>query len=339
MAIELISQSGDGTAALGISPAPTEREALDAYSAVVTFVAEHLAPSVASLQVARQTRRGRSAEGAGSGVAITPDGYLLTSAHVVMGAVSGTASFADGLEFELEMVGLDPLSDLAVVRARLARDLQPAQLGNADNLRVGQLVVAIGNPLGFAGSVTAGVVSAVGRAFPTYDGAVTRIIENVIQTDAALNPGNSGGALADGRGYVVGVNTAVAGVGLGLAVPINATTLRIVSTLMFEGRVRRAYLGIAGGRRPLAPRLQAATGRSAGVQVVQVLEDSPAALAGLRPGDVILAVEGAPVEDSGDLQRLMVAEAIGKRLHLHVLRGATDVDLTVIPTELAVQGL
>ena len=183
---------------------------------------------------------------------ITPDGFILTSAHVVLGADRGSAQFVDGREFGIDIVGTDPLSDLAIVRAS-ASEVTPAFLGDAARLRVGQLVVAIGNPLGFAGSVTAGVVSALGRSLPTRAGSVTRIVENVIQTDAALHPGNSGGALADSAGRVVGINTAVVGPGigqgLGLAVPINHTTRRIVAALMTEGRFQRAYLGIAGGHR------------------------------------------------------------------------------------------
>ncbi|HKC74674.1 MAG TPA: trypsin-like peptidase domain-containing protein [Chloroflexota bacterium] len=310
-----------------------ERRALDAYSAVVTSVAERLIPSVASLVVARRMPGGQRAEGAGSAVAITPDGYLLTSAHVIAGAREGTATFPDGREFDLEIVGTDPLSDLAVLRVR-ASDLTPAVLGDAERLRVGQLVVAIGNPLGLAGSVTTGVVSALGRSFPTNAGAVARIIENVIQTDAALNPGNSGGALADGQARVVGVNTAVAGVGLGLAVPINATTLRIVSTLMREGRVRRAYLGIAVGRRPLPPHLARSLGRAAGVEVAAVAEGSPAARAGLRRGDLILDVDGVALQGAGDLQRLMVAEAINRPTAIRVLRQGSMMAVTATPIEL-----
>ncbi|MGH2696857.1 MAG: S1C family serine protease, partial [Actinomycetota bacterium] len=225
--------------------AGADGEALDAYSRVVTSVADRLIPSVGSLRVTRRVRGGMRAEGAGSAVIITPDGFLLTSAHVVSGSDGGSASFVDGRELDWHVVGADPLSDLAVVRVT-ASDLPAATLGDADTLRVGQLVVAVGNPLGLAGSVTAGVVSALGRGLPTRAGSATRIVENVIQTDAALNPGNSGGALADGACRVVGVNTAVAGIGLGLAVPINSTTRRIISLLMSEGRYRRAYLGIAG---------------------------------------------------------------------------------------------
>jgi S1-C subfamily serine protease len=291
-------------------PAPNgqaadEREALDAYSRVVTTVAERLSPSVASLLVTRRTPDGRRLDGGGSGVVLTPDGFLLTSAHVVAGAAGGRASFTDGREFELEIVGIDRLSDLAVVRVRGA-DLVPAALGDAERLRVGQLVVAIGNPLGFAGSVTAGVVSALGRSLTTQAG---RLVENVIQTDAALNPGNSGGALATAQARVVGVNTAVAGVGLGLAVPINTTTLQIVSALIREGRVRRAYLGLAGGRWPLPPLVARSLDRRAGIAVAEVVEGSPAARAGLRRGDLILDVDGVAVQDASDLQRLMGADA------------------------------
>src|SRR5262247_779465 len=220
-----------------------EQQALDSYSAIVISVADKVLPSVASLRIGRA---GRGYGGAGSAVVITPDGFLVTSAHVVAAGNRATASFIDGNEYEVDVVGADPLSDLAVARARAA-SLQPAAIGNAEQLRVGQLVVAIGNPMGFSGSVTSGVVSALGRSLPTRAGSATRIVENVIQTDAALNPGNSGGALADGSGRVVGVNTAVAGVGLGLAVPINAATRLILAALMRDGRVRRAFIGIAGG--------------------------------------------------------------------------------------------
>ncbi len=314
--------------------AVAESEALDAYSTIVTSVADRVTPSVTSLRVARRMRGGRQADGAGSAVIITPDGFALTSAHVVQGASGGTASFADGRDFAFHVVGSDPLSDLAVVRVA-ASDLAPAELGDADRLRVGQLVVAIGNPLGFAGSVTAGVVSALGRSLPTRAGSASRIVENVIQTDAALNPGNSGGALADSRGRVVGINTAVAGVGLGLAVPINRTTGRILTTLMREGRFRRAYLGIAGGRRPLPPRLVQTLGRRAGVEVVEVVDGSPAAGAGLRRGDVIVELGGEPVEGVGDLQRLMAAELIGRSVAIRVLRGGETISVAATPSELA----
>jgi S1-C subfamily serine protease len=252
---------------------------------------------------------------------------------VVSGSDGGTASFVDGRELDWNVVGADPLSDLAVVRVT-ASDLPSATLGDADALRVGQLVVAVGNPLGLAGSVTAGVVSALGRGLPTRAGSATRIVENVIQTDAALNPGNSGGALADGAGRVVGVNTAVAGIGLGLAVPVNPTTRGIISSLMSEGRFRRAYLGIAGGPRPLPPRVAREVGREAGVEVVEIVAGSPAAEAGLRPEDLILDVDGEPVASARDLQRLMAGETIGREIAIRVFREGRLQTLRATPVEL-----
>ena len=314
-------------------PVPSEEEALDAYSQVVTSVAERVLGSVASLRISRRLYGGRQAQGSGSAVAITPDGFLVTSAHVVEGADRGRASMADGRELRFEVVGRDPLSDLAVIRSGGA-DLEPVSLGNADRLRVGQLVIAVGNPMGLGGSVTAGVVSGLGRSLPTSDGRASRLVENVIQTDAALNPGNSGGALVDGRGRMVGVSTAVAGVGLGLAVPINATTRQIVAALMREGRFRRAFIGIAGGRRPLPPRVAATLDRAAGVEVVQVVQGSPAARAGLRNEDLIIDVDGVPMEDAGDLQRLMVGERIGRPVTVRAFRGGELLELTVVPAEL-----
>jgi serine protease Do len=316
-------------------PLPDD-EALDAYSRTVSAVAERLSPSVANLRVTHRGRGGRSLDGGGSGVVITPDGFMLTSAHVVASASRRIrASFVDGREVDATVVGADPFSDLAVLRSD-AQDLVAAELGDAERLRVGQLVVAIGNPHGFAGSVTAGVVSALGRSLPTRAGSATRLVENVIQTDAALNPGNSGGALADGLGRVVGINTAVAGIGLGLTVPINATTRAIVAALMRDGRFRRAYLGIAGGSRPLPPRVAAQLGRGTGVEVVDVVDGSPAAAAGLRPEDLILDVGGNPVDGVDDLQRLMVGELIGTPVPVRVVREGALVELTLVPIELVV---
>jgi serine protease Do len=312
----------------------SDDEALDAYSLAVTTVAERLSPSVANLRVSRRVRGGRIMDGGGSGVVITPDGFTLTSAHVIARTEGkGRASFVDGRELEFAVVGSDPLSDLAVLRVD-ARDLVPAELGDAERLRVGQLVVAIGNPHGFTGSVTAGVVSALGRSLPTRSGANVRVVDNVIQTDAALNPGNSGGALADGRGRVVGINTAVAGVGLGLAVPINAATRRIVGALMAEGRFRRAYLGIAGGPRPLPPRLARELGRKSGVEIAQVVEGGPADLAGMRAEDLIVELEGTPIEGMDDLQRVVVSEVIGRAVRAKVVRGGRERELELVPAEL-----
>jgi S1-C subfamily serine protease len=322
-------RSADGSAP------PSDAEALDAYSRAVSGVAARLSPSVASLRVQRQTRRGRVQSGAGSGVAVTADGFILTSAHVVGSHDAvGSARFVDGRELRFTVAGADPLSDLAIVRADDG-GLTAAELGDADELRVGQLVVAIGNPNGFEGSVTAGVVSALGRALPTRAGRGLRVIDNVIQTDAALNPGNSGGALADGRGRMIGVNTAVAGIGLGLAVSISDTTRRIIAALISEGRVRRAYLGIAGGPRPLPPRARAATGAERGVEVIEVVAGSPADRAGIRVGDVIFEVDGTRIESAADMQRLMVAELIERETTARLVREGSVLELGVVPVELA----
>jgi S1-C subfamily serine protease len=309
---------------------PTEAAALDAYSTVVTSVAERVLPAVASLRIGRAGRGG-----AGSAVVITHDGFLVTSAHVVAQGGSARASFLDGTEYDVDVVGADPLSDLAIARARGAT-LEPVRIGNADQLRVGQLVVAVGNPMGFSGSVTSGVVSGLGRSLATADGnGHRRFIEDVIQTDAALNPGNSGGALADWQARLIGVNTAVAGMGLGLAVPMNRTTEAILSALMRTGRVRRAYLGIAGGTRALPPAIGQKLGRKAGVEVQEVVSGSPAASAALQSGDTIVSVAGTPVAKAGDLQRLMVEAHIGSKVVLEVLRGDHLITLEVVPVELA----
>jgi serine protease Do len=313
---------------------PSDDEALDAYSRVVTAVARDLAPSVANLRVTRRLRGGRTAMGGGSAVVITPDGFLVTSAHVVEGSRSGGASFVDGREMRFTVVGADPLSDIAVLRAD-AEDLAPARLGDASELQVGQLVVAIGNPHGYAGSVTAGVVSALGRSLPVgRRGGPRRMVENVVQTDAALNPGNSGGALVDGSGHVVGINTAVAGVGLGLAVPINDATRRIVATLMAEGRVRRAWLGVAVGPRPLPPRVAGRLGRGSAVEVIEVVDGSPADLAGLRPEDLLVELDGVRLAGADDLQRMMTVERIGVGVKATVVREGELRAITLTPGEL-----
>ena len=312
-------------------PLPPEAEALDAYSATVSGVAQKLLPSVASVRVGRAD--GRRPEGSGSAVAVTQDGLLVTSAHVIDRATRGIVAFADGREHELEVVGTDALSDLALIRARGAR-LAPVAVGDADGLRVGQLVVAVGNPLGYSGSVTAGVVSGLGRSLPTRWDSGRRIVENVIQTDAALNPGNSGGALADGLARLVGINTAVAGVGLGLAVPINATTRRILNALHRDGRVRRGYLGIAGGTQPLPVAAAERLGRQGAIGVMEVVEGSPAARAGLRPGDLIVEVGGVPVVKAGDLQGQMIGAALGRPLEVEVLREGRLIRMTAVPVEL-----
>jgi S1-C subfamily serine protease len=308
----------------------SENAAMDAYSRVVTSVAATLRPRVASLRVA-----GPRGDGAGSGVVFTDDGFLVTSAHVVSGSQRGQASFGDGTETAFDVVGADALSDLAVLRARGGTP-QAAELGNADTLQVGQLVVAVGNPFGLAGTVTAGVVSALGRSFPARSGRTVRMIDDVIQTDAALNPGNSGGAVADSTGRVVGIATAVAGVGLGLAVPVNSTTRRILSDLMANGKVRRAWLGVGGVPAALPPQLAQRLGRRTGLRVSEVVPGSPAGLAGLYVGDVMLSASGQQIASAQDLQRLMLGDAVGTRFAITVVRQGALVDVIAILEELLV---
>ncbi len=312
---------------------PPGAEALDAYSRVVAGVAAELTPRVAAVQVNRRGPDGRFAAGAGSAVVFTDDGFMLTNAHVVGRADAGKASFADGTVTPFHVAGVDPLSDLAVLRAD-GHTPAPARLGEAADLQVGQLVVAVGNPLGLAGSVTAGVVSGLGRSLPTRSGRTARVIDDVIQTDAALNPGSSGGALAVATGQVVGINTAVAGVGVGLAVPINSNSRRIISALLQAGKVRRAYLGIAGTPAPLPPRLVAA-GQRQGLRIVEVVPGSPAQRAGLRTGDLLIQAAGQPTTSAQALQRLMLEAAIGQPLPLTVVRSDALVDVVAVPTELA----
>jgi len=311
------------------SDSAAESGALDAYSAIVTSVAAQLTPRVAALRI--RLRRGESA---GSAVVLTGEGHLVTNSHVVGDADDGTAEFADGTVARFDVVGRDPLSDLAVVRTD--REVpSPPEYGDADSLLVGSLVVAVGNPLGLAGTVTAGVVSALGRSMPARTRTAARLIEDVIQTDAALNPGNSGGALADSRGRVVGISTAVAGIGLGLAVPINATTGRIIQALMHEGRMRRAYLGIVSTPASLTPVQADRFGQRRALRVVEAVENSPAALSGLRAGDLVLAVDGVPLGDAQSLQKRLFADAIGERVEITVLRNGALVDAVAVPTKLA----
>lgn len=308
--------------------------ALDSYSQVVMSVAERLTPSV--LQVELRDRHER-AQGSGSAFVYDDSGHAVTSAHVVERSRRGIVGLSDGREYDFVVVGRDPLSDLAVIRVDTP-DLVPVELGDADRLRVGQLVVAVGSPLGFAGTVTAGVVSAVGRSLTTRHGNTGRLVENVIQTDAALHPGNSGGALADSGGRVVGVNTAVVGApigqGLGLAVPLNTTTRGIIDTLIREGTVRRAFLGVTGGMRPLPPRMAERLGRRDGIEIIEVVPQSPAEAGGLHPEDIVVAVDGEPMESPGDLQAAMTGDRIKRTVRIDIVRNGKLTAVDVVPAEL-----
>ncbi|PNH84612.1 S1C family serine protease [Arthrobacter sp. AFG20] len=308
--------------------------ALDSYSETVIRVARTVTPHVAAIEMTGNRRNGRFRVGAGSAVLFTEDGYLLTNAHVVAGTQKGRAVFADGSGTDLDVVGADPLSDLAVVRGR-APHVAPAEFGDAESLQVGQLVIAVGNPLGLSGSVTAGVVSGLGRAIPVWAGRNRRVIEDVIQTDAALNAGSSGGALADSQSRIVGINTAVAGAGLGLAVPINSTSRRIISALLSHGRVRRAYLGVVSTPIRLGASEVVRTGQREGLRVVEVLSGSPAEQAGLRTGDVLLRVGSRAVSNAESLQKLLFVEAIGVPMNIAVLRDGHLTDITAVPGEMA----
>ncbi|MPZ13364.1 MAG: PDZ domain-containing protein [Chloroflexi bacterium] len=306
---------------------------LDAYSQAVVTVADRLRPSVVNISVMRRgtVRTPRGPEpfetpGSASGVIIAPDGYILTNSHVVHGGARPEIATSDGRTLPAQLVGDDPATDLAVVRVN-ANGLQAAEFGDSSRLRVGQLVIAIGNPLGFQATVTAGVVSAVGRSLRSQSG---RLIENIIQTDAALNPGNSGGPLVDSRGRLVGVNTAVIQGAQGICFALPSNTARWVAGLLIkDGRVQRAYLGIAGEMRPLHARIARdhGLGTTSGVGVVQVIPGSPADRVGIRPGDVIVALDEAPVRGIDDLHRYLSGAPIEETVRVSLLRDGQRLDL------------
>ena len=324
-------------------PPVTESQALDAYSQAVMHAAERVSPAVVNIEVRQPARKrpgrqggedepGREAGGSGSGLIFTPDGYILTNSHVVHGASTISASLSDGRRFDAELVGDDPETDLAVVRVHGPK-LAHASLGDSRALRVGQLVVAIGNPYGFQYTVTAGVVSAVGRSFRAQSG---RLIDDMIQTDAALNPGNSGGPLVNSQGEVVGVNTAVIlpAQGLCFAVP-SRTAEFVVSRLISHGRIRRGWLGLGGQNVPIATGLVRFYGlpKSSGIMVIAIEPDSPAARAGLREGDVIIRYHDRPIGDIDELHRLLTEGQVGMRSTMTVLRHFERVLLEIKPDE------
>ncbi len=320
-----------------------EREALDAYSRVVTTVADRVSPSVVFLRVRPRAkpgepsagdRRHRPGEGSGSGVLFTPDGLILTNSHVVHGAAGIEVVLTDGRTFQADLLGDDPDTDLAIVRIS-GDTVHPARLGDSDLLRPGQLVVAIGNPYGFQCTVTAGVVSALGRSLRSNSG---RLMDNIIQTDAALNPGNSGGPLVNSQGEVVGVNTAVIlpAQGLCFAIPVN-TAKFVAGHLIRDGRIRRGHLGLGGQAIPIHRRLVRFHGlvEETGVLVIQVEPNSPAARAGIKEHDIIVAFDGLPVRNTDDLHRQLTEWKIGSRTLLTVIRRAEKLDLPVVPAERA----
>ncbi|MFI4933085.1 MAG: S1C family serine protease [Caulobacterales bacterium] len=300
-------------------------DALDPYSHIVSRAFETAGPAV--VHIAASTAKGP--RGAGSGVVFAPDGYLITNSHVIAGATRLSATLTDGRRFEASVVGADPATDLAVLRLSAA-GLPHALFGSSSRLRVGQLVVAIGNPMGFQATVTAGIVSALGRTLRAPNG---RLIESVIQTDAPLNPGNSGGPLVDGAGRVVGVNTAMVGRAQGLCFAIGVdTAVDVVGRLMRDGRVKRARLGISAQTVTLDARLAARLQRAAtGVMAAETSEGGPAARAGLSKGDIILAFDGVAIGGVDDLHRLLTDEVAGKAVELSLIRQARLLTLTVTP--------
>ncbi len=327
------------SAAPAAIPIQEDDELLDAYSRAVSGVVSRISPAVVNISVLGEvrTRRGPfEARGAGSGFFFTPDGYILTNNHVVDGAKQLEVSPPDGRSLEVEVVGKDPATDLAVLRVKghYAEHYPALAFADSERVRVGQVAIAIGNPHGLQTSVTAGVVSALGRALPSPNGK--RMIENVIQTDAALNPGNSGGPLVDSRGRVIGVNTAVhpGAQGICFAIPVN-TARAVAGLLIREGRVRRAYLGIATQPRPIpaAWRRRHDLEQTIGLEVIHVEQGKPAALAGLRPSDLILTVANRPVQKHVDLQAALATSDIGQLLPVLALRSGERKTLTLVPVE------
>ena len=309
-----------------------DEELLDAYSSAVVSVVEAVSPSVVHVQV-RGARRGMVAQGSGSGTILSPDGIVLTNNHVVEGAASIELALTDSRRFAARVLGRDPDTDIAVLRADTSDRLPAARLGNSKKLKAGQIAIAIGNPLGFESTVTAGIISAVGRSLRAQNG---RLIGDVIQTDAALNPGNSGGPLVNSRAEVIGVNTAVILGAQGICFSVAANTAQHVQTQVLQhGRVRRARLGIAGDQVALPQRLKARTGltQDSAVRVVEVQPGSPAQSGGLEPGDVIVALDKDVVTGIDDIARILDGSRIDKRVAVRILREGNLETIEIVPTE------
>jgi S1-C subfamily serine protease len=301
---------------------------LDAYSEAVIHAAEQVSPSVVNVEV----RRGDKHAGSGSGFVFTPDGFVLTNSHVVHGATDIRVGFPDGQRFVADRVGEDPATDLAVLRISATR-LVPVTFGSSQALRVGQLVVAIGNPYGFQCTVTSGVVSALGRSLRSQSG---HLIDNVIQTDAALNPGNSGGPLVTARGEVVGVNTAIIPSAQGICFAVGIDTANyLAGRLIKDGKIRRGFIGVAGQNVPLHRRLVHGHGLAggSGIFVVSVEPGSPAVTAGVRDGDILVAFDGHAIPDIDSLHRILTENRVGTRASLVLLRGTEKLELQIVPSE------
>ena len=310
----------------------TDLQLLDAYSRAVITVVDTVGPAVVSIHVGGAVGQGPELTGSGSGVVVTPDGYILTNSHVVHGARRLQVTLTDGRTFGATLIGEDPSTDLAVIRVD-AFGLPYAVLGDSASLRVGQLVIAIGNPFGFQSTVSTGVISALGRSLRAQSG---RLIENIVQTDVALNPGNSGGPLVDSRGRVIGINTAIIRMaqGLSFSVPVN-TAKWVVSQILTHGRVRRGYLGIAGRQRPFNRRMARffSLKNEYAVEVISVTDGSPAGAAGLQSSDLIVSMNGQTVMNVDDLHRLLSEWPIGRRVTLTIIRGTERMALEVVPVE------
>jgi S1-C subfamily serine protease len=322
------------SAAPPVLPAVDDAEVLDAYSHAVMSVVERVGPAVVAIKVSsgkRGSRGSQVSEGAGSGVAFTPDGYLLTNAHVVEGARRLRVTALDGATDEAYVVGVDPATDLAVLRTE--RPIAHAELGRSSALRVGQLCVAIGNPLGFAATVSAGVISAVGRAMRGHTG---RMLDNVIQSDVALNPGNSGGPLVDSRGRVVGINTAIILGAQGLSFSVPSDTARwVAGEILRQGKVVRSWLGISAQTRPIDPRLRRSLGLSieTGVEVTRVEPNGPAAGAGFQAGDILVGLDGKPAPTIDEVQRRLATWPVGQVLRAELVRRTRRLERVVFPIE------